>query len=1454
MQEFQASIYWTITAVSFLFVCVLLLRIAKWDKRIPSVPTEWIQKLRLPLKKVKLTSIAGVADLGTSGLIFLSLFVATAALLVPIIWETQTALLCKNGGYMDALYKKCYCPACHYDDGIDCSRSQVNATRGYIVSDSTSRYGSYVVCYDKYHGCVCELCHANMSTGGVGCNGDCDPDYYRDKCDYFCTRNSTCSGHGSCTQPMGYCECDHGYFGLDCSQQCPRTADGKVCNDHGTCIQCTGGECPRDPGSCNCDTSYVGKACEGHDLCPNGTHESLFYRPGQPVVAMDLLCASCNPGFTVSLDGRCVACPDGCNQCRINYDERCPRPTCCTGVPVNDSLIGCAALCPQSVDGSFTVPPGCVDGNCINGRCSSVEGVCNCFANFDNAATHHINGTIDPLYFIDTENSGRYGCVHCNENYFPPPLVSDFMLINDDLACSVRCDETTCNGHGVCDDSIECCNGRGHTCPVDDDGTTCKKCICDIHYMTGEDGAECMSCDINHKGRNEGECDVFCNDDYTCGGLENRGRCIRPHDAIDGFLITQEFPCRCVKSDGSESGYDHLSNCTGFCNKQQDDSIMCSGHGACDRDGVCICDDNYFGNVCEFTAHLDEEQFWYTNPEGGEPLSVTCSGQPVVAAMQYRHNGVEYNTVACAEDADCCQGCSADERATARIYCYMKQNTTVTLIEGAGSPDGLFDDRDNNGKLTTSEFTGVCKRVKCDCEANFRSRGGPGCQLQGCPTHTWVYSTGEFSSEQKVSVCGQDPPLGTNMHCARGKCTAVDSTAGMSPDNPAKSASDYPLGKCQCYAAVDTVCKANFWGKPEYATECCGKSSTRYLGNTCSDRCLCDDPYFGTCGSDYLVSGASCQCRRGYQANTGYNSTLFTGPTCGKVCPGIVNIETGEAVTDILPSSNGGSTDRCRNYKDTFAAVAPDCFVNLAPCNNQGECVNFGCTCYGLSEAFVRQLLVACTHHKHDDSVDNCEFLKRTSDDTTDPVYQLSAGPACASRCPTAATDAQVQAAVDFYRENRVRFFTNVYSPAIQFELYQQQLDHTRDFIELYHTSACSGHGTCGADATCTCASDYAGADCSGSCPTATDIIDYFGNQSSDALLLRLESFHIGRCGVHAQCLELEDSVICACKNDAFQRPADGVARQHLLSICQSSTDEPSKCPAAVDTALDVYSIIFDGECADCKPGLYTSTPAEDFVWADMPQAVEWQLKRTCDANISDVACCLQSQTDWEAYGELGPGHYGGCTQCHGLMGGRMCDTCKYGLLLDTSPDTPCESKCVKCREPGHRVFPYSVSNPPDESEPHINACGECITGVNGLPCSGRGACVGKAASYSGQDGLFTFQDPAASGQYDFTTCHCNVDTDGPSCSNVTDNSGCLDDSPDCSTCKMNGLDPSQQCREYFDEVVYERRWRVCMCMQKNAGKEQVPANNVCQHLLHNVTLQGVDWATMCDLKITYQG
>merc|ERR1711865_570949 len=159
--------------------------------------------------------------------------------------------------------------------GPDCSRKQCPVHDGKVCNEQgeCDPETGQCSCRFPYHskhrqGGSCELKHCpGTKLAAIGRNPASRSLFAKD---YI-----PCSGHGECmheTGPMaqryvtrrenhasqgtdgGWCNCEVGWMGPDCSRkQCP-VHDGKVCNEQG--------DCDPETGQCRCNKNFFGRICE----------------------------------------------------------------------------------------------------------------------------------------------------------------------------------------------------------------------------------------------------------------------------------------------------------------------------------------------------------------------------------------------------------------------------------------------------------------------------------------------------------------------------------------------------------------------------------------------------------------------------------------------------------------------------------------------------------------------------------------------------------------------------------------------------------------------------------------------------------------------------------------------------------------------------------------------------------------------------------------------------------------------------------------------------------------------------------------------------------------------------------------------------------------------------------------------------------------------------------------
>ena len=170
------------------------------------------------------------------------------------------------------------------------------------------------VCLDPFTGAYCDVCAPGytgvdcrecargyssnvmeLASGSDGSEDLTDPSRFR--CELDVTGSCagvTCSGSGVCEVigQDGYCACDPGYTGSDCSECAPdyeldaagACVLGELCRDakcggHGACVPTGFGDV-----TCACDAGYSGTDCGGAALAIHTSSETLSLYGGQTIV------------------------------------------------------------------------------------------------------------------------------------------------------------------------------------------------------------------------------------------------------------------------------------------------------------------------------------------------------------------------------------------------------------------------------------------------------------------------------------------------------------------------------------------------------------------------------------------------------------------------------------------------------------------------------------------------------------------------------------------------------------------------------------------------------------------------------------------------------------------------------------------------------------------------------------------------------------------------------------------------------------------------------------------------------------------------------------------------------------------------------------------------------------------------------------------------------------------
>lgn len=316
---------------------------------------------------------------------------------------------------------------------------------------------------------------------------------------YNCLR--MCSGHGTCKD--GYCRCEPGYFGDDCSRnymEKMQTCADTTCQNNGTCVDTDYGF------SCDCPPGYTGATCESEAVPDPCTH-SPCGRNGN--------CARIRGGMKAVC--HCYQGYEGetCDEV-IDYCRSSEKP-CLHGACLNDTTPTC--VCEPGFSGSqcenrtdYCVPDPCQNGGtCIN-RLERNTFSCECPAGFEGTVCE--NSVVDPCVSSPCSNGGV--CTRISETDF----------------------ECACRGDYV-----------GETCESEVDHCQDSPCF---------NGATCVSV--------EGSYECVCSRGYKGLRCRKRSNPCKPNPCINGKCIRMETHgeiwCRCKDSFMGEFCEESVPTCT----------------------------------------------------------------------------------------------------------------------------------------------------------------------------------------------------------------------------------------------------------------------------------------------------------------------------------------------------------------------------------------------------------------------------------------------------------------------------------------------------------------------------------------------------------------------------------------------------------------------------------------------------------------------------------------------------------------------------------------------------------------------------------------------------------------------------------------------------------------------------------------------------------------------------
>eukprot|EP00759_Apiculatamorpha_spiralis_P009261 PhF_6_TR15967/c0_g1_i1/m.24932 len=885
--------------------------------------------------------------------------------------------------------------------------------RGYDGADCS------VMCPCEHGRCVVDnicICFANPVQGywtGVMCDV-CIPEYSGSACTKPCPLDASgtvCSGYGLCNAGQCFCDsssrrcglacettngctttCPSGYWGSQCSRQCPNGASSP-CYGRGICRDGITGD-----GSCMCQEGYAGvdcsmvcpggvlNACNGHGRCDTITGEcvcSTFFSgwscevtcPGYPNVCNNQgTCVNgaciCERGYTGM---NCDAdCPGGVTTPCSNHGECLSNGTClCSQDPVRGYWTGstcdvclspwggprCSHSCPS--DTSRTVCYG-------HGVCNTTTATCICFSHpvfgfwdissscQDCASGYWGNdcrnecpgGACNSCAGHGTCNDGRSGTGECTCSFgWQSPWCEDCIPTrfgpNCDKECPMDTHGDTCGGHGTCGSGV---TGTG-------------LCECLFPWTTSKIDNSCTQCFQGYYGRN-------CSNRITCGtgamfifdGVEGNGTCV----CLPGWGgASCDTACPRSQRSGGVCGGSLLGYCSanGTCTCYTGaelstvdntcvSAVVCPCiHGSCQQAGSqsCTCDAGWYGEVC------DQECIGgRNNPCNGRgtcaPRDGVCRCLNTVEDGFWAGKGctacdVFYTSSTCAipcpvTPRGVCNGHGRCYEGVCYLcddgYCGVACHKTTTECRPC-----LSDDCSGHGWCNTEIGNTY---GKCLC---FPGYYGLRCTEKPCPSNGEFECSGHGSCVPDLKICT----------CSKGY-GAEDCSVQCPTTTPGSPCSSHgkctTAGLCECSPGYgDVACNK----------ECPGKCSGHGTCSSNSGLCQC----FSNATSGYW-SGADCnECQKGYGAQTctlkcAHGRTIkrdcvcdsyWGSPTCATACPGyleggVTGICTGHGTClqqlSSCVCSRNWYTWNCSRYC-TRSKCQTTYGMQNPTCSQRGECV-----------------------------------------------------------------------------------------------------------------------------------------------------------------------------------------------------------------------------------------------------------------------------------------------------------------------------------------------------------------------------------------------------------------------------------------------------------------------------------------------------------------------------------
>ncbi|CUG89063.1 transmembrane protein, putative, partial [Bodo saltans] len=817
----------------------------------------------------------------------------------------------------------------------------------------------------------------------------------------------------------------------------------------------------------------------------------------------------------------------------------------------------------------------------------------------------------------------------------------------------------------TCDPRYNASTGCTVPCPVGSNGLICSG--------VGVCGAGLCTCTYGYGGS---DCSASCpGDTAPCSGhgtcLSSDATCVCYNSTALGFFTGSS----CSSCTAPWSG----TNCNRQCPKNNVTGVQCSAAGSC-YEGACYCNVTRCGPACEYAtsnANVTSLCDLCTSPTNfGTNCSGTCPGTSTANSVQV------------------CSGngaCSNNRYGTGLCMC----NAGFALSDCSS-----VCPRDSTGAVCGGAARGWCSPVSalCICEAAF---AGQTCSV-ACPTGTGgLVCSGHGQCDSGSSGSGSCTCdlfyRGTNCNETCTGATPLCSGHGACQQN----------GTCSCYDDVTlghwngTSCSlcSTEWNGPTCTSQCArGTNGLQCSGHgSCSlTTCTC----YGSLSSGFWTGDICNQCQSGY-----------FGATCASACP-------------------GGSCSPCNgrgNCSDGINGTGL-CTCQITPTATQGS--YSGLSCESCAAGYYGESCQGLCPQSPISAVPSAPLAvcgsKGTCSDGTDGTGACTCSVGFASPNATASC---TLCASGFFGASCTRCPSTTTVP-------------------------CSGQGTCTdgllGSGVCTCNPGFGGSNCSLACPVANNITCGRGTCVANQTCSCATNFALASNGTCTVCASGRWGADCSQSCPACAR---GSCSTGGVCVCPAGywgTLCDTQCPAGAANPCNNHGVCnaATGVCTcynNSAQGFFTGVPCD-----------------VCQANYASTTCRVPCPTvSGVVCNGRGTCFNGRCTLCHPLSSeasstiaicGNACElrdrACyTFTNLCTTGKWGPgCPFTC-----PGtDAAFTFECTNNGlCDSDSGVCICKggyygtacefNCASGlVNGvlLPCSGRGTCSGSVCQcYSGYFG-----------------------------------------------------------------------------------------------------------------------